>query len=379
MKTNPFIFHSPFSKNDTNIIKGLGMLMIMFHNFFHIIYPGTGENEFAFSVDNFKRFIQFTSSYPLDFIRFTSSYFGHYGVQLFIFISSYGLYLAYKNKNVRWLNFMKRRVGKLYPTLVLGIVLFMLAYVFRFHQFPDLAELKSSLLKFTLLYGFIPNEALSISGPWWFFSVIVQLYALFPLLLWILRKAGPNALLVIAFLFIGISMILDLFVKIPGTSVYFTFIGQMPVFALGLYFATQPQIKISKSILFLSIVVFAFGNVNQYAWYFSFITITLIMLTGAMLLIPIIRKFKSLNSFLEFTGSISLFLFVVNGPLRWPLINIAEKYGNPFITLGLSLVFLALVYIAALIVRFLEKQIQEFIATGCKIRPLLQKIKTNTY
>ena len=379
MKTNPFIFHGPFSKNDTNIIKGLGILMIMFHNFFHLIAPETGENEFAFSADNFKRFIHLTSSYPLDFIRFTSSYFGHYGVQLFIFISSYGLYLAYRNKNVRWLNFMKRRIGKLYPTLVLGIGLFMLHVFFQSHQLPDLADLKSILLKFTLLYGFIPNEAETLSGPWWFFSVIVQLYALFPLLLWVLRKTGPNALLVIALSFIAISMILDLFIKIPGTSVYYTFIGQMPIFSLGLYFAAQPQIKISKSILILSIVVFAFGNVNQYVWYFSFVAITLILLAGVILLIPIIRKFKYLSPFLEFTGSISLFLFVVNGLLRWHLIAMAEKYGNTFLTLSLSFAFIAIVYFVALIIRFLERQIQEFIATGYKIQPLLQKMKTNIY
>ena len=378
MKAEPFIFHGPLSKNDTNIIKGLGILMIMFHNFFHLIDPQIGENEFAFSADHFKKFIHFTSIYPLDIIRFTFSYFGHYGVQLFIFISSYGLYLAYKNKNVRWLNFMKRRVGKLYPTLLLGIVSVILIW-FLGSRLPGLAALKSILLKFTLLHGFIPNEALTISGPWWFFSVIVQLYALFPLLLWVLQKAGPNVLLFIAFFFIAISMILDLFFKIPGTSVYFTFVGQMPVFSLGLYFAAQPQIKISKSILMLSIVVFAFGNVNGYAWYFSFVAITIILLTAAILLIPLIRKFKSVNSFLEFTGTISLFLFVLNGPHRWPFLKIAEKYDNAFITLSLSLIFIAFVYLAALIIRLLEKQIQEFIATGYKIRPLLKKIKANTY
>ena len=375
---NPLILRGPFSKSDTNIIKGLGILMIMFHNFFHLIDPGIGENEFAFSADNFKRFVDFTSSDPLNFIRFTFSYFGHYGVQLFIFMSSYGLYLGYRNKNVKWLNFMRKRVGKLYPTLFLGIMLVMLIWIFGL-QLPRLAVLKSILIKFTLLHGFIPNEALSISGPWWFFSVIVQLYALFPLLLLVLRKTGPNALLVIAFLFIGISMTLDLFASTAGLSVYFTFIGQLPVFSLGLYFAAKPQIKISASILILAIVVFSFGNVNQYAWYLSFVAITIILLAGAILIIPIVRKFKFINSFLEFTGSISLFLFVLNGTLRWPFLKIAAKYDNAFLTLGLSLVFLAFVYFAALIFRFFEKQIQEFIATGFKMRPLLEKIKTNSY
>ena len=118
---------------------------------------------------------------------------------------------------------------------------------------------------------------------------------------------------------------------------------------------------------------------NQYVWYFSFVAITLILLAGVILLIPIIRKFKYLSPFLEFTGSISLFLFVVNGLLRWHLIVMAEKYGNTFLTLSLSFAFIAIVYFVALIIRFLERQIQEFIATGYKIQPLLQKMKTNIY
>ena len=89
MEANQARIHGPLSKNDTNIIKGVGMLMIIFHNFLHLIEKGTGENEFSFSKDNFRRFIDFSVESPLDFIRFASSYFGHYGVQLFVFTSSF--------------------------------------------------------------------------------------------------------------------------------------------------------------------------------------------------------------------------------------------------------------------------------------------------
>jgi len=379
MEANQARIHGPLSKNDTNVIKGVGMLMIIFHNFFHLIETATGENEFSFSTDTFRRFIDFSVESPLDFIRFASSYFGHYGVQLFIFISSYGLYLANTNKNISWLPFMKKRIRKLYPTLVLGIALSVLINLIQLKILPGLPVIKSILLKLTLIYGFIPDEALSISGPWWFFSLIVQLYAVFPFLLWLLQKGGPNSLLIVVFLFVGISMALDLFIEIPGTSVYFTFIGQLPVFSLGLYFAAQGQIKISTTILLMALVIFSLGNINQYAWYFSFLAVTLIMLKALIWAIPIIRKFANLNFFLEFTGSVSLYLFVVNGLLRHRLITTAEKYNDPFITLGLSFVFLAFVYLMALILRYLQKQIQEFIDSGFKIRLLLQKIKTNKY
>ena len=267
---------------------------------------------------------------------------------------------------------------KLYPALVLGIALSILIYIFQYNTIPG-GVIKSILLKLTLVFGFIPNEALTISGPWWFFSLIVQLYAIFPFLLWLLRKAGPNSLLIVAISFIGLSMALDLFVYVPGTSVYFTFIGQLPVFSLGLYFAAQREIKISITVLLMSIIIFSMGNVNQYAWYFSFIAVTLIILKVLIWAIPTIRRFPNLNSFLQFTGNISLFLFIVNGLLRHPLTIIAEKYQNPFITLGLAFVFLAFVYFTALILRSMEKQLQEFVDSGFKIRTLLQRIKSNNY
>lgn len=378
MWTKPIISYDPFSKNDTNIIKGVAMLMIMFHNFFHLIPPLIGENEFVFSDGHFKKYIHLINRYPDDFIRFTSSYFGHYGVQLFIFISSYGLYLGYRERKIKWLNFMKKRILKLYPTLLLGIFLIMTIWLLR-AQLPGITDLKSVILKLTLLYGFLPNEALSLSGPWWFFSAIVQLYALFPLLVWLLHKKGTEILLIITLIFIVLSLVLDVFVHMPGTSVYFTFIGQMPVFTMGLYFAAKPKIHISKSILILSIIIFALGNINKYIWYFSFVAITIILLSIVIFLIPIIRKYKNLNSFLEFTGTISLFLFVVNGPLRYPFLKIGEKNDNALFILCLSIAFIFFTYFVGLILRFFESQMQEFISSGFKIRSILQKIKTNNY
>lgn len=370
---------STLSKSDSNIIKGLCMLLIMFHNYFHLIIPRTGENEFEFDPDNFQRFIHFITIDPLNIIRFTSSYLGHYGVQLFIFISSYGLYLSYKDRGLSWLSFMKKRIGKLYPTLVIGLVLIFLLIVFEGRGFPSGHQVKIGLLKLTLLYNFIPSEALSFSGPWWFFSVIVQLYAIFPILMAVIKKFGSNSMLVTALIFIGISMAFDLYTDIPRFSIYFTFIGQLPVFSLGIYFASQEKIKISAVVLSIALVVFALGNVNQYVWYFSFVAVTLLLLAAIIMIMPLLARFKRLNSFIIFTGSISLFLFVIHGSLRNPFVAIAEKYDNPFLTFVLSFGFIAVSYLVALMIRIIEKQAQEFIHSGYNVKILLAKIRANDF
>lgn len=172
----------PLTRHQTNLLKGIGMLMIMFHNFFHLLDPSPGQNEFDFSLSNFENYITLSKLNPFDFTRYWSSYFGHYGVQIFIFISSYGLYLSYKTKKIHLIPFLKKRLIKLYPTLLIAVILLLILSIV-YNGFPSIERLIHILLKLTLLFNFIPGEALSISGPWWFFSLIFQLYLVFPILL----------------------------------------------------------------------------------------------------------------------------------------------------------------------------------------------------
>lgn len=364
---------------DTNIMKGMSMLMIMFHNYFHQITPKTGENEFHFSAEYFQRLLGFLASEPLDAIRHLFSYFGHYGVQIFIVVSSYGLYISYKDRDIAWLRFMKKRILKLYPTLLIGIVFVILFYVITSSRFPSVFLVKESLIKLTLLYGFIPGSALSVSGPWWFFSAIVQLYAFFPLLKRIVKRFGPNSMLVTAFIFIGLTIAFNTFVHISNFSIYYTFVGQIPVFALGIYFAARSEVRIPLWAFLAALLVFAAANFYEAAYYFSFIAVSVLLLSVMIWIIPFIERFKKVSDFLVFTGSISLFLFVIHGALRPPFVNLAEAYPNPFLAIGLSIAFVALSYAVALWVRSIEKQVQEFIASGYSFKTLLRRVKDNDY
>ena len=364
---------------DTNILKGLAMLMIMFHNFFHQIHPNTGENEFSFNPQFFQNFLNLVANDSFNFIRYFFSYFGHYGVQIFILVSGYGLYMGYKDRATPWWPFMKKRLNKLYPTLVIGIVLVVLIYVFVSGRFPSVHMVKHSLLKLTLLYNFIPHAALTVSGPWWFFSLIVQLYAIFPILKNLTKKFGRNAMLVIAFLFILLSIAFVSFIDIHGFSIYYTFVGQLPVFALGIYFAARPEIKIHTTTILVSLIVFAAGSIYQGFWFFSFMAVAILLLAAMIALIPVIRRFKKVDSFITFTGSISLFLFVIHGALRVPFVRIAERYPNPLLEIALSLAFMALSFAMALLVRIIEKQVQEYIASGYKLKTLLVRVKSNDW
>ena len=364
-----------FSKSETNLIKGAGILMIMFHNYFHIIPPITGENEFSFSSRDFDNFISLLVANPFSFIRYIFSYSGHYGVQLFIFFSSYGLYLSYREREIHFLKFLKKRMLKIYPALVI-VVLLLLIFITSYEAgFPEPEKLKSILLKFTLLFNFIPGEALSVSGPLWFFSLIVQLYFVFPFLLFITKKYGENGMLFMALGFVIISLLFNPFFVRHDLSLYFTFIGQLPVFCLGIYFAARPVIKISNGIIIVALFLFVTGNVNEYLWHFSFAAFTILMLAAFIFLIPLLERFKKLNTFLVFTGGFSLFLFAVHGMVRYPFEAIAEKYNDSFITTFLCLIYVGATYLFAGIVRWIESKFQTLRASGSVLYRGLSKGK----
>ena len=186
-------------------------------------------------------------------------------------------------------------------------------------------------------------------------------------------------MLIIAFIFVGITIAFNALIDIPNFSIFFTFVGQIPVFALGIYFAARPQIKIPALVILASLVVFAAANFYELAYHFSFLSVTILLLAIMILLLPPLERRKNLSDFFVFTGKISLFLFVIHGGLRYPFVGIAEKYSNPLLNVALAFAFLAVAYIVALWIRIIEKQIQELIASGYNFKVLLKRIDQNDY
>ncbi|MCK5677861.1 MAG: hypothetical protein KAH72_05235, partial [Flavobacteriaceae bacterium] len=85
--------------NQTTIFKGIAIFMIAMHNYFHWIAPKPGENEFDFNYIRLENYIDILSHQTLFGLQATFSYFGHYGVQIFLFLSAYGLTKKYGNQS----------------------------------------------------------------------------------------------------------------------------------------------------------------------------------------------------------------------------------------------------------------------------------------
>ena len=321
-----------FSKDQTAILKGLGILLIVLHNFFHNLTPAIGENEFSFSAETFWNFYHTLRTSPENVLRATFSYFGHYGVQIFIFFSSYGLTRKYYQKPLIIRQFLINRIDKIYLSFLLCVAAYIVLGLVKAHFMPGEKVLywNSLLWKVLLVSNFIPGQALMPVGPWWFMPFIFQVYALYPWLLSRYQKQGYTFLILVALTGILVESQLNPYLITRHLNINHTVFGHLPLLCLGLFFAAQDSIK--KPVLYAvippSLLLLVAGNFNGYAWLFSNIALAITALAAFTLTMPF--RFLSPPALaarlLRFYGNISFHLFMVNGFLRTPFHHVAETY-----------------------------------------------------
>ena len=150
-------------------LKGLAIFCILSHNFFHLFPPITFQNEMAFEAQNFARFLQDFSWKNV--LNCFFSFFGFYGVYIFIFLSGYGLTKSFVAKKQNPLFFVGRHCLKIYLLLLLSVGLYLC--------FSPQRSWSGLFYVLTLTANFAPGTLFSACGPWWFFALIIQLYLLF--------------------------------------------------------------------------------------------------------------------------------------------------------------------------------------------------------
>lgn len=124
------------------------------------------------------------SYYLPDFLKKATS-FGGAGVNVFILVSGFGLYLSYLKRPIEYKDFLKRRLLRVYwPMAVVCLVtsLWMLC-----QDKPVLIPLLSNLFLFKM---FVPELESSMGGQMWFISTIIQFYIVWPLIVKLIKCQG---------------------------------------------------------------------------------------------------------------------------------------------------------------------------------------------
>ena len=89
---------SILTREACNALRGLAIIGIFLHNYCHWLGPIVKENEYQYIQHNVDWLAQVIVNPDFNLPIHLLSFFGHYGVPVFLFLSAYGLVMKYEAK-----------------------------------------------------------------------------------------------------------------------------------------------------------------------------------------------------------------------------------------------------------------------------------------
>lgn len=302
-----------YSRNDSLILKGIGILLIILHNFFHTFPEFPPECEFKYIPENVSRFADAMLSCNVRTILLSLfSFLGHYGVSIFVFVSGYGLCKRYEQSPDVWWRILLHRAIQLWKWII-PITLLLLLDRYSGHphftyQYLDNQKIWTDIL---FMLTFTANglaDRFILAGPWWYFGMAFQLYVVYVLFLrratdrtlWIASAAAWTLLLVLQ----GLG--LDRWVF----AFRYNFVGWLPVFCFGMLAARHP-LRLSWRWLVPGCLLFVCSLFNPYLWVFS----PVLALIPVIAVLPLFQKGIAAKVTL-WLGGLSAALFITHSFVR---------------------------------------------------------------
>ena len=325
------------TRTECTAMRGIAILAIMLHNYCHYVKGIVKENEYQFfdkRIDGlWEALIHPDEFLPMHLL----SFFGHYGVPVFLFLSGYGLVRKYENESrgqshdsgenhatrpVNSFSFLRYHYLKLLRMLIVGFVLFIMVDAvtpgrFPFHWDNVIAQL--------LMYINVLPEPDKIIWPgiYWFFGLMMQLYIVYRLLLY--RRSSWYVVTLIA-----VCWLLQVFCDPDGDSLNrlrYNFIGGMLPFGLGVLIGkvfSHPRTPVPPHLRIISLLLALASIPLVIAMSFSFhawLWIPVVIIIGTIALVKVLPKVV-LKVFVWF-GAFSAAMFVAHPIARKLFITVA--------------------------------------------------------
>lgn len=347
------------SRPACNALRGLAIIGIFLHNYCHWLGPIVKENEYQYFQHNVDWLNQVMVSMDLNLPVHLLSFFGHYGVPVFLFLSAYGLVMKYEAKphlsteqqtrmysisgkkltgSINWrepLHFIRYHYLKLFKMMIVGFVAFTMLDLITpgSHHYAAL-DIVAMLGMFN---NVLPNpDNIIWPGPYWFFGLMLQLYIVYRLLLH--RRSSWLAVLLVA-----VCWLLQMLCAPDGDAlnrVRYNFMGGMLPFAAGLLFARHGR-ALSRAqwgaVALVSAVAVWLFSFNFQLWLWAPLMVCALCVAFVKLL-P-----QRLTDALAWVGGISAALFVLH-PITRKIFIPVSRHGDVYT--GLLLYIVASVAIA---------------------------------
>ena len=332
------------SRTECTALRGLAIVAIALHNYCHFIGHIVKENEYLYQVKNNDDLWR-VLTHPDELLPVhLLSYFGHFGVPVFLFLSGFGLVMKYEAsaapcEQCGVLSFLRYNYLKLLRMLIVGFVLFVMVDAvtpgrFHFYWYNVLAQLAMAI-------NALPTNRVIWPGIYWFFGLMMELYVVYRLLLYRRHWLYVVSLVVACWL---AQVFCDPAGKLLDYLRY-NFIGSMLPFGAGILFAryghrlgTSERPRYQWALMALTAI--ALVLLMSFSFY-SWLWIPLFIIVGSIAIIKLLPS--SLLNIAVWLGGLSAAIFVAHPISRRLLIVVAWKDGiydglmlYVVVTIGLS-------------------------------------------
>ncbi|MBP3755684.1 MAG: acyltransferase [Prevotella sp.] len=229
------------TRAECSALRGIAIVGIFLHNYCHWLKGIVRENEYTFTMSNSEGMWHALTHPDSNWMLHLLSFFGHYGVPVFLFLSGYGLVLKYERNThtatapasgMPVLQFVRHHYLKLFRMMIVGFVAFtMIDMITPGRHHYQVLDIVGQLGMFNNL---LPDpDHIIWPGPYWFFGLMMQLYIVYRLVLYRRHWAVTVALMAVCCL---VQMVCD-----PTgdtlNRLRYNFIGGMLPFGMGLLLA----------------------------------------------------------------------------------------------------------------------------------------------
>lgn len=312
------------TREECTAMRGIAILAIMLHNYCHFIGKIVKENEYQFFNTHNEGLWQVITHPDTLLPVHLLSYFGHYGVPVFLFLSGFGLVMKYERKmqeQVAVVPFIRYNYLKLLRMLIVGFVLFIIVDVmtpgrFQYHWYNVIAQL--------LMYiNVLPTpDKIIWPGIYWFFGLMLELYIVYRLLLY--RQKNWVVITLVA-----VCWLLQVFCDPEGETlnrIRYNFIGGMLPFGAGILVGRSIDrfhCSMSRWLWAMVAVVVAALIFVMCFHYQSWLWIPILIIVGTIAIVKAMPL--TVMSLMVWFGSISAAMFVAHPIARKLFINIAWR------------------------------------------------------
>lgn len=337
------------SMTQSKALRGIAILGIILHNYCHFLGFAVKENEYTFSSDKPRAFFDRLFELNGDLFIHFFSFFGHYGVPVFLFISGFGLVLKYEQsieKRVPALQFTGFHYAKLLRLMILGYVGFMMVCYLHprgYHGYNAGRVVAQLLMYINILPD--PDHIIK-PGPYWFFGLMMQLYIVFRLVLY--RRSSWLAVSSVAVCWAMQAVFCP--ANDPGGEILnrirYNFIGGMLPFGMGILYARHGK-ELRQGAYAAIFAVSALAVCAGSLWFQSWLWAPFFVVTGAVATVRLLPQW-CLNA-CAWVGALSSALFVMHPIAREIIIPMSYR-GHVY--MGIA-VYLAASFLLAWLLKLL--------------------------